>query len=159
MTAIYKGVLMAAGALSIASWALAISLLLLRRLPPFDGAHAVMVVMGLVILFALASLFLRWRNGGPLCIPTTAALHKTAIYVAIGFAVAWFAIGFARYPAAPYRVVNGAWHDKGGRERTQGEYEAFRRWEASLPVAWLPFALSAVTSLAVMTTSKTLRYC
>lgn len=159
MKAIYRGVLIAAGVLSIASWTAAIVLLVLPHEPPFDGAHAIVVVFGIVALFALASIVLRWRNGGPLCVPVTPALHKTATYIAIAFALAWFAIGFARYPTAPFKRGNGIYRDKGGREHSQREYEAFRRWEAAMPAAWLPFALSAVTSIGAMTTLRTLRYC
>jgi hypothetical protein len=157
MQRFYSAVLLAALLLSFGSY-MAIPVLLLVPNPP-RGAIVAIVVMLVVMPFVVICLRLRRMSGGALCVACPRPVYISIAVAATVVAVSWLTVGFLRWPAAPVRPVNGVFVDKRGTVYSNASYEAFRRWEVTLPPAWLPFALVAITALPASGRARWVRTC
>ena len=145
LQSIYRATLLAAGIMSIASYIGVVILLLSSTIPA--GVSVAVCVAPVILGFMVVSLVLRWRGRDELCIPTSTKIHTAMTVVVTLVAVTWFAIGIARWPGAPLRHQGKSFVDKRGRIYDEQSYRSFRRWEATLPLAGLPFALVAITGV------------
>jgi hypothetical protein len=151
----YRALLAVAVAVSVVCYA-AIPLLLLIPNPP-KSWPVTAVAGGLALAFAFAGLMLRGISGGELRLPCSKSLHgRISVGVTI-IALTWMIVGIVRWPAAPIRQVGNTFRDKRGTVHDRDSYNAFRRWEATLPLAWLPFALVATTALPAVDANRRLR--
>ena len=153
----FRAVFGTAAAISVACYC-SIPILLLLPTPP-NGAVVAGIAAVILAPFLLVGLILRGVSDGELCLPCTAAAHKFATWLIILIFIVWFAGGILCWPAAPLRQVSNSFLDKRGKVYSRTSYDAFRKWEATLPLAWLPFALVAITALPATDRNRHLHYC
>jgi len=129
----------------------------LPRVP--EGSTVAVFAAVILVPFLVIGLALRGISDGELCIPCAAQAHTRGTWLVISVAVLWFAVGILFWPSAPLRQERNGYVDKRGTPHGRVSYEAFRRWEATLPLAWLPFALVAITSLPATDRRRKVHYC
>ena len=157
MQRFFRSVFIAAVAVSAACYSLIPVLLLLPNTP---RSALIAGIAGLMLApFLSVGLMLRAISDGKLCIPCAASAHKYGAWLVIFVFLVWFAVGILLWPAAPIQQAGNSFTDKRGRVYTRSSYDAFRKWEATLPLAWLPFALLAVASLPATDRKRHLHYC
>jgi len=157
MQKLYASFLVLAAVISIVSGACLVILLIASN-PPESGSVA--VATGIVIIpFVISAFVLRAASNSHLCIPCSKTTHAIAVVVVTVVALSWFAAGFVRWPAAPLKRDGEIYTDKRNRRLTRAEYEAFSKWETTLPVAGLPFALAAITALPAIDERRRVRTC
>lgn len=157
MQRLYSAVLLTAAIVSLGSY-VAIPVLLLVRNPPPGAIIGLMVVLALVP-FAILCLQLRRMSGGALCVACRRSVYGTIAVAVTVVALSWLLVGAVRWPGAPVRPVHGGFVDKRGTVHSKASYDAFRRWEATLPPAWMPFALLAITAFPAADRSHRVRTC
>ncbi|MEA2166497.1 MAG: hypothetical protein QOK37_4624 [Thermoanaerobaculia bacterium] len=157
MQRVYAASIGFAAALSVA--ALAGIAVLLRASEVPDGGDIALGVMPIILAFLLLNVALRLKSGAELCMPGPRRVHGVITFLSVVIGASWFATGLFRWPAAPVVKVGSDFRDKRGALHTPPDYISFRKWEATLPLAGLPFALVAITALPATGKSRRLRIC
>jgi len=124
--------------------------LVLVDILPAPAEPPVSIVACVIVVFLILNLSLWLSAKRSLHWPWQPKWQMTGTLIATGIFVAMASYGILKWPAAPVRVDGQRYVDKTGREHTESSFRAFKRWETAFPFLWMPFALSAITTLPAM---------
>ncbi len=154
---LYNLFLMLAAGISLL--AMAGAALFLNSPEPLDSGEVMLMIMPIIVVVGLLSFAFRRMSGAGLCVPLRRSMYRAITILVTLISLSWFGFGFVKWPTAPIKRVGQVFKGTAGELHAQRDYEAFRKWEASFPLAFLPFILAVVTAAPATDDSRQVRTC